>query len=85
MPTPSECFGPRVADRHRAHAELVDGPPQLEVDLASGEIAGVEHRLLAVDLGDVRNRLVELNQPTGVEPRRRGYRIHTITSLSYGS
>ena len=53
-------------------------------------VTRVEARALAVDLGDVGDRLVELDQTPRVEARLRdragrGYRVHTITSLSYGS
>ena len=78
-------LGARVADRHLAHAELVDEPAQLEVDLSRGQVAGIEARPVAVDLGRAGDALVELDQSAGIEPCRRGYRVHTITSLSYGS
>ena len=54
------------------------------------QAVSVERRLVAVDLGDPRDALVELDEAARIEPRRavlllRGHRFHTITSLSYGS
>ncbi len=68
-------------------ALLVEEAAQLEVDLAGGQLAGVEYRPVAVDLGDPRHPLVELDEPARVEARLAllaggGYRFHTITSLS---
>jgi hypothetical protein len=51
-----------------ADTALVDQPAQLEVDLAGRELAGVEDRPVAVDLGDSRDFVVELDQPAGVVP-----------------
>ena len=89
-PDAQRVLGARVADGHLVHALAVDQPAQLEVDLPRGQVARVEARALAVDLSDVRDRLVELDQTPRVKPRLRdragrGYRVHTITSLSYGS
>src|SRR6185312_5205162 len=70
------------------HALLVEQPAQLGVDLARGEILGLEHRLVAVDLGDLRDGVVELDEPSRVEQDLGlggAHRLHTITSLSYGS
>jgi hypothetical protein len=39
---------------------------QLEVDLAGGQVLGVEDRPGAVDLGDARDGVVRLDQPAGV-------------------
>ena len=71
-------------------ALLVDQPSQFSVDLARREVLGVELRAVSVDLGDVRDRLVELDEAAGVEEDLglaavRGYRVHTITAPSYGS
>ena len=82
---PERVLRARVRDRDVVHAQVVDEPPQLEVDLARRQIAGVEARAIAVDLGGPGYALVELDQAARVEARRRGYRVHTITSLSYGS
>src|SRR6266516_2969469 len=89
-------FGPRVADHHVVDALLVDEPAQLQVDLAGAHLGGVEDRApaLPVDLGDPRDRRGRLGEPAGVvgDPpfsgtaagpaARRGYSVHTSTSLS---
>src|SRR5204862_390344 len=70
---------------HVGHALLVEQPTQLEVDLARREVLGVEHRLLALDLGDLEHGVVDLDEPArvvGDHPLT--YRVHTITSPSYG-
>jgi hypothetical protein len=74
----------RIQDRDVLDSLLVDETLQLRVDLARGEVLGVELRLVAVDLRDVRNLVVELDQPAGVEQDLsvRGYRVQTITSPS---
>ncbi len=82
---PRLCLALRVEDRHFLEAQLVDEPSQFGVDLARGEVLGVELRAVAVDLGDVRDRLVELDQAAGVEEDLGLYRVHTITAPSYGS
>ena len=90
IPTPSECLAPGLRTVTSCTPSPVDQQAQLEVDLTRGQLACVEARAFAVDLGDTRNRLVELDQPARVKARLRdragrGYRVHTITSLSYGS
>jgi hypothetical protein len=84
----------RVEDRHIPDAFLINEPSQLGVDLARGEILGVEASAVAVDLGDARDLVVELDEAAGVEQdlglaavRSGGglaarYRVQTITSPS---
>src|SRR4051812_4806869 len=73
----------RVEDRDVLHALLVEQPAQLGVDLARRQLARVELGPLAVDLGDLRDRPVQLDEPAGVVGAR--YLVHTITAPSYGS
>jgi hypothetical protein len=75
---------PRAQHGHVADAALVDQAAQLEVDLAGGQLARVEDGAVAVDLGDPRNLVVELDQAARVAPGvgLAGYRVQTITSPS---
>ena len=87
MPDAERVARAGVADGHLAHALLVEQAAQLEVDLARRQVVRVEAGAVAVDLGDARDRLVELDEPARVEARLAagavdGYRVHTITSLS---
>ena len=68
-------------------APLVEQPAQLEVDLARRQVLCVEDGLLAVDVGDLENRVVDLDKPARVvrDHALAGQRVHTITSPSYGS
>ena len=83
--------GGRVEDRYLLDALFVDQSPQFSIDLAGGQVLGVELRAITVDFGDVRNLVVELDEAAGVEEDLLGlgpvgrYRVQTITSPSYGS
>src|SRR3712207_4006481 len=48
---PERVAGARVGHRDVGDALLVEQPPELEVDLARGQLGGVEHGARAVDLG----------------------------------
>src|SRR5262249_44819451 len=75
-----------VLDGHVAHAPLVDECAQLQVDLARRQPFGVEHGAIAVDLGDVGHRAVELDEPARVVLRLgRTHRDHTRAWPSSGS
>ena len=72
-----------VLHRHVGDALLVQQPAQLEVDLARGQVARVEHRPLAVHLGHLGDLGVRLRQPAGVVgDLALAYRVHTSTSPS---
>ena len=80
-------LGAGIEHRDVGDALLIEQPPQLQVDPPGGHVARVERRLVAVDLGDLRDAGVELDQPAGVEHRllrgrRLFHRVHTITVLS---
>ena len=79
-PGAERMTGARIEDRHVLDALLVEQPAQLGVDLARGQLARVEHGALAVDLGDLRDRAVELDEPAGVVGRAQV--VHTITAPS---
>jgi hypothetical protein len=68
-----------VVHRHVADTLFVQEPAQLQVDLAGRELARVEDRALAIDPGDPRDSVVELDQPARVKPWLLRYRFHTIT------
>ncbi len=82
-------LGAGVADRHLGHALLVEEPAQFQVDLAGGQLGGVEAGRLTGDLRDLGNGRERLGQPSGVvgDASRAGrfYSDHTRTWLSYGS
>ena len=61
-----------------------DQPPQFRVDLARREVLRVELRPVAVDLGDVRDGLVELDEAARVEEDLSvlSYALQTITAPS---
>src|SRR5439155_22926018 len=75
----------RILDRDVGHAQLVEQPAQLEVDLPRRELLRVEARGRAVDLGDPRRLGVRLRQAARVvgDPAPAGYRLHTSTCRSY--
>src|SRR5262245_423119 len=77
----------RIEHRHLPDTLLVDQPPQLGVDLARGQVRGIELGALAVDRRGLRDRVVELDQPALVHPHGRllAQRLHTRTAPSYGS
>src|SRR6201997_5166675 len=77
-------LGARVEDGDVGDALLVEQPAELEVDLARGEILGVEDGPVAVDVGDHRHRVVDLDEAARVVADHpfAGYRVHTITSPS---
>ena len=81
--------GAGIQDRYVLDAFFVNEPSQFRVDLSRGEVLGVELRLVPVDLGDVRDRLVEFDEAARVEEdlalgRRAAvrYLVHTITAPS---
>src|SRR6266851_296706 len=82
-------LGAGVAHCHLGHALLVEEPAQFQVDLAGGQLGGVEPGRLTGDLRDLGNGRERLGQPSGVvgDASRAGrfYSDHTRTWLSYGS
>jgi hypothetical protein len=59
--------GAGILDRDVLDAFLVNKASQFGIDLSRREVLGVELRAIAVDLGDVRNLVVELDQATRIE------------------
>ena len=80
------CAG--VQDGDVLDTLLVDQSPKFSIDLARREVLGVELRAITVDFGDVRDLVVELDEPAGIEEDLLGlgtvggYRLQTITSPS---
>src|SRR5262245_5482197 len=71
-----------IAHGHVADALLVDQPAQLGVDLAGGHVPGLDHRAVAVDLGLLGDRVVELHEPALVHAGLLAHLVHTRTSPS---
>ena len=67
IPVPRQCLALGLRIVTFLDALLVDEPSQFGVDLARREVLGVELRAVAVDLGDVRDGLVELDEAARVE------------------
>src|SRR5205814_5205938 len=55
-----------VEDGDVLHALLVEKPAQLEVDLARREILRIEDRLVALDVRDLRDGVVDLDEAARV-------------------
>src|SRR6266536_2345177 len=55
-----------VEDSHVLHSFLVEQPAQLEIDLARCQALRIEDGSVAVELRDVRDRVVGLDQPARV-------------------